>query len=130
MKKILEEFKSFAIKGNVVDLAIAVVIGGAFGKITTSFVNDIIMPPLGFLIGGVDFSNLSLMIGEKIFLAYGNFIQAIVNFLIIAWAVFVAVKLINRMKKKEEEVPEEPKKPSKEIELLTEIRDALREKKD
>ncbi len=128
MKKILGEFKSFAVKGNVVDLAIAVVIGGAFGRITNSFVNDVIMPPLGFIIGGVDFSNLSLMIGEKVFLAYGNFIQAIVNFLIIAWAVFIAVKLLNRMKKKEEEAPAEPKKPSREVELLTEIRDALKEK--
>lgn len=124
--KIFDEFKAFAIKGNVIDLAVAVVIGGAFGKIVSSFVNDILMPPIGFFLGGMDFSTLSIKIGDQVFLAYGNFIQTVVNFLIIAWSIFMAVKVMNKIKKKEEEKAVEPEKPSKEIELLTEIRDSLK----
>lgn len=123
MKNILNEFKAFAVKGNVIDLAIGIVIGGAFGKIVTSFVNDILMPPLGVLIGGIDFSTLSIKMGESAVFAYGNFIQMIVDFLIIAFAIFFLVKMINKLKKKEEE---KPKAPSPEVVLLTEIRDILK----
>lgn len=123
MKNILNEFKAFAVKGNVIDLAIGIVIGGAFGKIVTSFVNDILMPPLGVLIGGINFSSLSIKMGESAVFAYGNFIQMIVDFLIIAFAIFFLVKMINKLKKKEEE---KPKAPSPEVVLLTEIRDILK----
>ena len=127
MDKIIKEFKEFAI-----DLAIGVIIGGAFGKIVTSLVNDIIMPPLGLLIGGVDFADkvivLKKAVGDDpaVVLSYGVFINAVINFLIIAWAIFLMVRYINKLKKKEEESPKEPKKPSEEVQLLTEIRDSLR----
>ena len=136
---VLSEFKQFAVKGNVIDLAVAVVIGAAFGAIVTSFVNDIVMPPIGMATGGVDFSELKLvlsepvMAGDKVIKAgasinYGNFIQTIVNFLIIALAIFSMVKGINAMKRKEEAAPATPT-PSKEELLLTEIRDLLRQEK-
>jgi len=127
---IIQEFKSFAIKGNVTDLAVGVVIGGAFGKIVTSLVNDIIMPPVGFLLGGIDFKNLKFVLsstangGAGITFAYGSFIQIIFEFVIIAFAVFMMVKLLNKLKKKEAENPSSP--PSQEVALLTEIRDLLK----
>jgi large conductance mechanosensitive channel len=132
----IEEFKKFAMKGNVVDLALAVVIGGAFGKIVTSLVGDIIMPPIGLLLGGVDFSNLVATLkpeelalnGEVIpavTINYGMFINTMIDFLIIAGAMFVVVKFINSLKKEEEPKKEEVKGPT-EIELLTEIRDSLK----
>jgi large conductance mechanosensitive channel len=124
--KIIEEFKKFAIKGNVIDLAVAVVIGGSFGKIVSSLVDDIIMPLVGVVMGGVKFSNLSLALNGDVRLAYGSFIQSIVDFLIIAWAIFFVIKGINRMKKDKPKEAEKPTEPSEEIKLLTDIRDSLR----
>lgn len=130
----MSEFKDFAMKGNVVDMAVGVVIGGAFGKIVTSLVNDIIMPPIGVMLGGVDFSDLSLTIKEAVgdtaavTINWGSFVQTFINFLIIAFAIFMVVKGMNKMKKKKEEAPAEPPKPSNEEVLLTEIRDALKNK--
>lgn len=143
MSSILNEFKAFAVKGNAVDMAVGVIIGGAFGKIVSSIVNDIIMPPIGWLIGGVNFSDLkfelpTVKIGNETMQAatinYGAFIQTIIDFVFIAFCVFLLVKGINKLsnlKKKEEEAkpkPEEPK-PTKEELLLTEIRDILKERK-
>lgn len=128
----LQEFKDFAIKGNVVDMAVGIIIGAAFGKIISSFVADVIMPPIGVLVGGVDFSNLSLVIKEAVgeapavVISYGKFIQTSVDFLIVAIAIFMVVKLINSMKQVEEEAPKAAPKPSREEELLTEIRDLLK----
>ncbi len=128
----MSEFKSFAMRGNVMDMAVGIVIGAAFGKIVSSFVNDVLMPPIGMLMGGVDFSGLSVVLQEAVgevaavTLNYGAFIQTIVDFLIIAFAIFMVVKAMNRMKKKEEAAPAAPAKPSAEVELLTEIRDALK----
>jgi len=127
----MSEFKSFAMRGNVIDMAVGIVIGGAFGKIVSSFVNDVLMPPIGMLMGGVDFSDLAVVLKEAsgdvaaVTLNYGSFIQTVVDFLIIAFAIFMVVKTMNNMKKKEEAAPEAPPKPSAEVELLTEIRDAL-----
>ncbi|MFC4804823.1 large-conductance mechanosensitive channel protein MscL [Filifactor villosus] len=125
--KLLKEFKDFAMKGNVLDLAVAVVIGGAFGKIVASLVDDIIMPIVGVIIGGVDFTSLSVQVGEAT-VAYGNFIQQVVNFLIIAFSIFMVVKSMNAFKKKEEAAPAAPPAPSNEEVLLTEIRDLLKNK--
>lgn len=125
--KIIDEFKAFAMRGNVVDLAVGVVIGGAFGKIVTSFVNDILMPPIGVLLGGVDLTAVSLKLREDLYLNYGAFLQTVIDFLIIAWAIFLVVKAMNRMKKKEDKKDEVPK-ISDEVKLLTEIRDTLRSK--
>ncbi|MDO4793220.1 MAG: large conductance mechanosensitive channel protein MscL [Filifactor alocis] len=125
--KLLKEFKDFAMKGNVLDLAVAVVIGGAFGKIVTSLVDDVIMPLVGIIIGGVDFTSLSVQVGEAT-IAYGNFIQQVVNFLIIAFSIFMVVKSMNSFKKKKEEAPAAPPAPSNEEVLLTEIRDLLKNK--
>jgi len=128
----MSEFKKFAMKGNVVDMAVGIVIGAAFGKIVSSFVNDILMPPIGMLIGGVDFSSLAYTIQEAageeaaVTINYGNFIQTALDFIIIAFAIFMVVKGMNRMKKKEEEKPAEPPKPSNEEVLLSEIRDLLK----
>lgn len=125
-----KEFKQFAIKGNVLDLAIGVIIGGAFGKIVSSLVNDVIMPIIGLISGGVDFSNLQITVGEAA-IKYGAFIQSIVDFLIIALSIFFFVRGINSFKKKEEEKDEEPAvspEPSKEEILLSEIRDILKQK--
>ncbi len=124
----IKEFIKFIQKGNVLDLAVAVIIGGAFGAITTSLVNDVIMPLVGIIIGGVDFTGLKLTVGSAEVL-YGNFIQAFVNFLIIAWVMFMVVKAFNSMKKKEEEAPAPPPAPSAEETLLTEIRDLLKSQK-
>lgn len=121
----LQEFKAFAMKGNVLDLAIGVIIGGAFGTIVNSLVGDVFMPIIGILTGGINFSGLSLSIGEAA-IAYGKFIQAVFVFLITAWALFLVVKAANAMKKQEEAKPAAPPAPTKEEILLTEIRDALR----
>ena len=120
----LKEFRVFIARGNVVDLAVAVIIGGAFGVIIRSLVDDIFMPAVGMLIGGIDFSGLAFTVGEEQIL-YGNFIQAVVNFLIIAFALFLVVRTINRFKRKEE-AAEEPPEPSNEELLLREIRDLLK----
>jgi large conductance mechanosensitive channel len=130
----LDEFKNFAVRGNVVDMAVGIIVGAAFGKIVSSFVGDVIMPPIGVLLGGVDFSDLALTIkqaaGDKpaVVLGYGKFIQTVIDFTIIAFAIFIGVKGINSLKKKEEEAPKAPPKPSAEEVLLTEIRDLLRDK--
>jgi large conductance mechanosensitive channel len=127
----LSEFKSFAMRGNVVDMAVGIVIGGAFGKIVSSFVADVLMPPIGLLLGNVDFSDLAVTLRaaaegvEAVTLRYGLFIQTVVDFVIIAFAIFMVIKAMNATQKKEEEKPAEPPKPSKEEVLLTEIRDAL-----
>lgn len=122
----LKEFKEFAIKGNVVDLTVGIVIGGAFGKIVTSFVQDVLMPPIGILLGGVDFSKLSLMVGDASF-NYGAFIQAVVDFLIIAFAIFLLIKAINKLKKNPGKVKIKVEKVEKEeVKLLKEIRDLLK----
>jgi large conductance mechanosensitive channel len=120
---IVKEFKEFAVKGNVVDLAVGVIIGAAFGKIVASLVGDIVMPLVGTLIGGVDFSNLSIQFRDAKIL-YGKFLQTVLDFLIIAWAIFVAVKVINRMKR--EEPPAAPAAPPRQEVLLEEIRDLLK----
>ena len=128
----MSEFKSFAMRGNVVDMAVGIVIGGAFGKIVSSFVADVLMPPIGVLLGNVDFSDLAITLSaasegaDAVMLRYGIFIQTVIDFLIIAFAIFMVVKAMNAMKKKEEEKPAEPPKPSAEVELLTEIRDSLK----
>ena len=128
----MKEFKSFAMKGNVLDMAIGSIIGAAFGKIVSSFVADVIMPPIGMLIGGVDFSSLSWVLkeatetAEAVTINYGAFINTVIDFVIIAFAIFMVVKGINSAKKKEEEKPAAPPKPSEEVQLLTEIRDSLK----
>jgi large conductance mechanosensitive channel len=129
---ILSEFKAFAVKGNVVDMAVGIIIGAAFGKIVSSFVGDVVMPPLGLLIGGVDFSDLAITlkeaVGDKpaVLLAYGKFIQTCLDFLIVAFAIFMGVKVINKLHK---EHAKEPAKPTAEVVLLTEIRDLLKTEK-
>lgn len=120
------EFKAFAIKGNVMDLAVAVIIGGAFGKIVSSLVSDVVMPLVGLLMGGVNFASLQLQVGKAV-IKYGLFLQNIVDFLIIASTIFLLVKALNSMKKKEAEKPEATA-PSREEELLTDIRDLLKAK--
>lgn len=141
MSKFLNEFKAFAVKGNVVDMAVGVIIGVSFGKIVSSIVDDIIMPPIGWLIGGVNFSDLKITLpAEKIAggiqmqpatINYGNFIQTLIDFLIIAFCVFLLVKGINHLTKKEEKsaTPAPKPEPSNEEKALTEIRDLLKEKK-
>ncbi len=124
MKKFLGEFKAFAMKGNVVDMAVGVVIGGAFGTIVTSLVNDIIMPLVAIPTGKVNFATLNATV-DKTVITYGAFIQSIVDFLIIAFSIFMVIKLMSKLEKKKEEVPAAPPEPSEEIKLLTEIRDAL-----
>ncbi|RRV06194.1 large-conductance mechanosensitive channel protein MscL [Pseudomonas sp. v388] len=130
---VLSEFKAFAVKGNVVDMAVGIIIGAAFGKIVSSFVGDVIMPPLGLLIGGVDFSDLAVTLraaqGDTpaVLLAYGKFIQTVVDFVIVAFAIFMGVKAINRLKREEAKAPSAPAAPSKQEVLLSEIRDLLKE---
>jgi large conductance mechanosensitive channel len=141
----LKEFKSFAMKGNVLDLAVAVIIGSAFGKIITSFVNDVLMPPIGLLLGNRDFGNMrvilkhaqdAVMQGDQIItpaiaevsVKYGAFINTVLDFIIVAFAIFMVIKAYNRMKRKEEVAPAAPPDPSKEEVLLGEIRDILKEK--
>jgi large conductance mechanosensitive channel len=130
--KMIQEFKAFAVRGNVVDMAVGIIIGAAFGKIVSSVVADIVMPPLGVIIGGVDFSDLAITLKDAVgtapavVLGYGRFIQALLDFTIVAFAVFLLVKGINVLKRKEAEAPSAPPTPSKEEELLTEIRDLLK----
>ncbi len=128
MKNFLKEFKAFAVKGNVVDLAVAVIIGGAFGAIVTSFVNDLVMPLIGAIFSVPDFSTLSFTVNGTAIMI-GLFIQAVVNFLIVALSIFMMVQALNRFKKKEEAATQTPPAPSKEELLLTEIRDLLKERK-
>ncbi|MGE8363009.1 large-conductance mechanosensitive channel protein MscL [Pseudomonas sp.] len=129
---ILSEFKAFAVKGNVVDMAVGIIIGAAFGKIVSSFVGDVVMPPLGILIGGVDFSDLAIVLKEAqgdlpaVTLAYGKFIQTVIDFTIIAFAIFMGIKGLNKLKRAEEAAPSAPPAPTKEQELLSEIRDLLK----
>ncbi len=130
----LKEFKEFAMRGNVVDMAVGIVIGAAFGKIVSSIVADVIMPPIGVLLGGVDFTNLALTVKEAVgeapavVISYGKFIQTVIDFIIVAFAIFMVVKAMNSLKKKKEEAPAAPPAPTKEEVLLTEIRDALRQR--
>ena len=141
--KLAKEFKTFAMRGNMVDMAVGIIIGGAFGKIITSLVNDVIMPPIGLLVGGTDFKNLKLVLSDDVInaagevvgkgasLNYGMFIQTTLDFLIIAFAIFMMIKAMNTLKKKEEAKPApapEPPKPTREEELLGEIRDLLQNK--
>ncbi len=137
MNRILKEFKEFAVKGNVMDLAIGVIIGGAFGKIVTSLVNDVIMPAVGLLVGGVDFSSLAIVLQPEVLsetgeivtaavsLNYGLFINTVIDFAIVAFVIFMVIKGMNRLKRKEEEKPKEEKHPTQ-VELLVEIRDLLK----
>jgi large conductance mechanosensitive channel len=135
--KIVQEFKQFAMKGNVVDMAVGIIIGAAFGKIVSSLVNDVIMPPLGLLIGGVDFTELKITLKEAVTdqagnavnavtLNYGSFIQTAFDFLIVAFAIFLMIKAMNNIKKKEEAAPPTPPEPTREEKLLKEIRDLLK----
>ncbi|MBR4438812.1 MAG: large-conductance mechanosensitive channel protein MscL [Bacteroidales bacterium] len=140
MKKFISEFKEFAVKGNAVDMAVAVVLGGAFGAIVNSLVNDLIMPAIGVLIGGKDFASLALTlkeavvengetVKEAVLFKYGQFINTIISFLIISFTIFLVIKGLNALKRKKEEAPAAPPEPSAEEKLLTEIRDLLKEKK-
>lgn len=135
----VSEFRDFAVKGNAVDMAVGIIIGGAFGKIVTSLVNNVIMPPIGLLMGGVDFTNLYVNLGAEAYetleaateagapiLAYGSFIQSVVDFVIIAFVIFMMVRRINSLRKKEETKPAAPPEPSEEVLLLRDIRDALK----
>ena len=128
----MKEFKEFAMRGNVMDMAVGIIIGAAFGKIVSSLVNDVIMPPIGMLLGGIDFSDFALVLKQAVgdapavVLNYGVFINTIIDFIIVALAIFLVIKGMNRLKRKEEAAPPEPPKPTKQEMLLTEIRDALK----
>jgi len=130
----MSEFKEFAMKGSVVDLAVGVIIGGAFGKIVASFVGDVLMPPIGMLLGGVDFKSLAITLKAAegktaaVMLNYGNFIQTVVDFTIVAFVIFMAIRAMNSLKRKEEAAPAPAPAPTTQEVLLTEIRDALRAK--
>ncbi|NLX13679.1 MAG: large-conductance mechanosensitive channel protein MscL [Phycisphaerales bacterium] len=130
----MKEFKEFAMRGNVVDMAVGIIIGGAFGKIVSSLVADVIMPPLGMLLGKVDFSELAITLQEAsgdaaaVTLGYGQFIQTVVDFVIIAFAIFMVIKAMNTLKKKQEAAPAAPPEPPKQEVLLAEIRDLLKQK--
>ena len=137
--KFIQEFKDFAIKGNALDMAVGVIIGGAFGKIVTSIVNDVIMPPIGWLIGGINFKDLKYDMpvnplnegGAPVSIAYGSFLQTCFDFFIVAFCVFLMVRgLMKVSRKKKEEAPAKPAEPSAEVKLLTEIRDALKQKQE
>jgi large conductance mechanosensitive channel len=128
---LLQEFKEFAVKGNVVDMAVGVIVGAAFGKIVTSLVGDVVMPPIGVLLGGVDFSNLAVTIhqaadGKPVVIAYGKFLQTLIDFTIIAFVIFLAIKGINKLKRPTPATPEAPPTYTKDQELLIEIRDLLK----
>lgn len=131
----LKEFREFAVKGNVVDMAVGIIIGAAFGKIISSLVGDVVMPPIGVLLGGVDFSNLSIVVQEAVdkkpavAISYGKFLQTVIDFSIIAFAMFMAIKIMNSLKKKEEAAPAAPAAPTSQELLLAEIRDLLKDKK-
>jgi len=134
----LNEFREFAVRGNVADMAVGIIIGAAFGKIVTSFVGDVIMPLLGLLVGGIDFTHMAMTlkaaqtaadgseIAPAVLLRYGNFIQTVFDFVIVAFAIFLAIRAMNRMRRKQEEAPAAPAEPSDEVKLLTEIRDSLK----
>lgn len=128
----IDEFKEFAVKGNMVDMAVGIIIGGAFGTIVKSLVDDIIMPPIGLMLGGIDFSDIAITLkdatadAEAVTINIGSFINNMISFLIVAWAVFLLVKGMNRLKKKAEEEPEAAPEPPKEQVLLEEIRDAIK----
>lgn len=135
----LQEFKEFAMRGNVVDMAVGIVIGGAFGKIVSSFVNDVLMPPIGLLMGNMDFSQLFINLSDKPIdtlaqavdgglpvIAYGSFVNTVLDFVIVAFAIFMVINAMNKLKKKEEEAPPAPPEPSAEEKLLAEIRDVLK----
>jgi large conductance mechanosensitive channel len=130
--RLIKEFKEFAMRGNVVDMAVGIVIGAAFGKIVSSFVSDVLMPPLGMLMGGVDFSDRAVTLqaaeGETpaVMLNYGVFLNTVLDFIIVAFAIFLVIKVMNAAKKKEEEAPAAPPEPSAEEKLLTEIRDLMK----
>ncbi|MBM4172219.1 MAG: large-conductance mechanosensitive channel protein MscL [Ignavibacteria bacterium] len=130
--KMIQEFKTFAMKGNVVDMAVGIIIGAAFGKIVSSLVNDVIMPPIGLLVGGIDFGNLSFTLkaateaAPAVIIKYGVFINTIIDFVIVAWAIFMVIKGMNSLKKKQEEAPAAPPAPKEDIVLLTEIRNLLK----
>jgi len=137
--KMVTEFKQFAMRGNVVDMAVGIIIGGAFGKIVSSFVSDVLMPPIGLLLGGVNFTDLRATLKEAVVDAgetivpavtinYGAFIQVILDFIIIAFAIFMMIKFMNSLNRKKEEAPAPPPAPAEDITLLTEIRDLLKEK--
>lgn len=137
---LLQEFKAFAMRGNVVDMAVGIIIGGAFGKIVSSLVENVIMPPIGLLLGNTDFSKLAIVLKKEsldaagkvvpaVTLGYGTFINTIINFLIVAMAIFAMIKVMNSLKKKEEAAPAAPPAPSAQEKLLTEIRDILSTKK-
>ncbi len=132
--KIINEFKAFAMKGNVVDMAVGIIIGAAFGGIVTSLVGDVLMPPIGALIGGIDFSALSIKISnpldgaKPVEILYGKFLNTVINFIIVAFAIFSLVKAMNSIKKKEVEAPSAPPAPTEEVVLLTQIRDLLSKK--
>ena len=134
--KLVDEFKAFVMRGNVLDMAVGVIIGGAFGKIVTSLVNDIFMPIIGMILGNIDFTTLEIKIGEPVegaeqaAIKYGMFIQEIVNFLIIALCIFMFIKLISKIQKKKDEAPTPAPEPTKEELLLTEIRDSLKKMTD
>ncbi|MFM5360004.1 large-conductance mechanosensitive channel protein MscL [Aeromonas veronii] len=133
---LIQEFKAFAARGNVIDMAVGIIIGAAFGKIVSSFVGDVIMPPIGLLLGGVDFSDLAITLKAAegatpaVVIAYGKFIQTIIDFLIISFAIFMGLKAINTLKKKQEEEAAAPAGPTKDQELLTEIRDLLKSQQE
>jgi large conductance mechanosensitive channel len=135
---LIKEFKEFAVKGNVLDLAVGVIIGAAFGKIVTSFVDDIVMPPLGYIMNGIDFSNKKILLRgadsanniTEVAIRYGNFINILIQFLIVAFCVFILVKGINQMRRKEQAEPSVPPAPTREEGLLTEIRDILKDRKE
>jgi large conductance mechanosensitive channel len=128
----ISEFKTFAMRGNVLDMAVGVVIGGAFGKIVTSFVGDVLMPPIGLLLGGVDFTGFKLTLKQAagdvaaVTLNYGSFIQHVVDFLIVAFAIFLLIRAVNAMQRKQEAAPAAPPPPPEDVVLLREIRDSLR----
>ncbi len=140
VRKVIEDFKAFAIKGNMIDMAVGIIIGGAFGKIITSLVNDVVMPLLGLLIGGVNFTDLKITLKEAVFeagkevspavsLNYGNFLQVVFDFLVVALAIFFFIRLLAKLKRKKETVESKPEKPKAEVQLLEEIRDLLKDKK-
>jgi len=130
----LKEFREFAMRGNVMDMAVGIIVGGAFGKIVSSLVNDVLMPPIGLLVGGVDFSNLAVTLKQAagdaaaVQLRYGMFIQQVIDFLIIAFAIFMVVKAMNSLKRKQEAAPAAPAPPPPQEVLLTEIRDLLKQR--
>lgn len=134
MSGFIKEFKSFAMRGNLVDMAVGIIIGAAFGKIVSSFVADVVMPPIGLLVGGLDFSNLGFILKEAtdktpaVTIRYGMFINALIDFIIIAFSIFLVIKGMNSLKKKEEEAPSAPPAPKEEVVLLSEIRDLLKSK--